>query len=121
ILLPQRITVNAKQIAVLTQQAEQFNQLGFDLLLSDKILIIRAVPSWLRHSAISQWLPLWLEQLCPDSPEPLVKHLLSMLLNANRVSARAMLHSIPQLLNAPEFWLSVPLQLETTLSLLTEL
>ncbi|QBL10247.1 DNA mismatch repair endonuclease MutL [Rheinheimera sp. D18] len=121
ILLPQRITVNVEQIALLTQQAEQFNQLGFDLLLSDKILIIRAVPSWLRHSAISQWLPLWLEQLCLDSPEQLIKHLLSMLLNANRVSARAVLHSIPQLLNAPEFWLSVPLQLETTLSLLTEL
>lgn len=121
ILLPQRITVNAAQIAVLTQQAEQFNQLGFDLLLSDKILIIRAVPSWLRHSPISQWLPLWLEQLCLDSPEPLITHLLSMLLNANRVSARAVLNSIPQLLNAPEFWLSVPLQLEATLSLLTEL
>ncbi|WP_134057584.1 DNA mismatch repair endonuclease MutL [Rheinheimera aquimaris] len=120
LLLPQRITLNAQQCCLLTDRAEQFNRLGFDMLLTDQLLIVRAVPLWLRHTVVSQWLGEWLQQLCLQPVDDLCHHLLSMLLNANRVSAGAMLESAPQLLSAPEWWVSAPLQLEATLNSLTE-
>lgn len=120
LLLPQRITLNAQQCRLLTDKAEQFNRLGFDMLLTDQLLIVRAVPLWLRNTVVSQWLGEWLQQLCLQPVEDLCRHLLAMLLNANRVSAGAMLESAPQLLSAPEWWVSTPLQLEATLKSLTE-
>lgn len=120
LLLPQRITLNTQQCRLLTDKAEQFNRLGFDMLLTDQLLIVRAVPLWLRNTVVSQWLGEWLQQLCIQPVEDLCRHLLSMLLNANRVSAGVMLESAPQLLSAPEWWVSAPLQLEATLNTLTE-
>jgi len=120
LLLPQRITLNAQQCRLLTDKAEQFNRLGFDMLLTDQLLIVRAVPLWLRNTVVSQWLGEWLQQLCLQPVDDLCSHLLSMLLNANRVSAGAMLESAPQLLSAPQWWVSAPLQLEATLNSLTE-
>ena len=90
------------------------------MLLTDQLLIVRAVPLWLRNTVVSQWLGEWLQQLCLQPVEDLCRHLLAMLLNANWVSAGAMLESAPQLLSAPEWWVSTPLQLEATLKSLTE-
>ena len=120
LLLPQRISLNAQQCRLLTDKAEQFNRLGFDMLLTDQLLIVRAVPLWLRQTVVSQWLGDWLQQLSQQPVVDLCHHLLAMLLNANRVSASAMLESAPQLLSAPEWWVSTPLQLEATLNSLTE-
>ncbi|HEX5793923.1 MAG TPA: DNA mismatch repair protein MutL, partial [Rheinheimera sp.] len=121
LLLPQRIDVSKQQLSFLTSKAEQFSQLGFDMVLTDKVLIVRAVPGWLRQSTISQWLPAWLQQLAQQGADDLAASLLSMLLNANRVSATAVLNSAPQLLSAPQYWVGAPLQLEATLGMLTEL
>jgi len=120
LLLPQRISISPAQLAYLTQQADLFSQAGFDMLLTDHTLIVRAVPGWLRQTVLSHWLPEWLQQLTMQhKPQPL-QSLMSMLLNANGVSAAVVLNSTPQLLQMPELWVSVPLQLDATLSLFTE-
>lgn len=120
LLLPLRITLSAAQCRLLTEKAEQFSQLGFDMLLTDQLLIVRAVPAWLRQTVISQWLADWLEQLCLQPTEHVCQHLLAMLLNANRVPAAVVVESASQLLSLPEIWVSAPLQLKETLQLLTE-
>ena len=118
LLLPQRIHVTAAQLRQLTTQAEVFNHAGFDLLLTDQTVIVRSVPAWLKQTAISHWLPLWLQQ-CPTG-DNLIQSLLSMLLKANGVSAAALLNYATEILHMPQFWVCAPLQLETTLSLLPE-
>ncbi|MDX1392042.1 MAG: DNA mismatch repair protein MutL, partial [Rheinheimera sp.] len=95
-----------------------FSQAGFDILLSDQTLIIRAVPLWLRHSLISQWLPDWLQQLPATAPDNLLCSMLTMLLNANSINATAVLTLAHEVLAAPQYWVSAPLQLESTLRLL---
>lgn len=118
LLLPLRLKVTAAQIVLLTQYAAQFSQAGFDILLSDQTLIIRAVPLWLRHSLISQWLPDWLQQLPETAPDNLLCSMLTMLLNANSINATAVLTLAHEVLAAPQYWVSAPLQLESTLRLL---
>ncbi|MBZ9612484.1 DNA mismatch repair endonuclease MutL [Rheinheimera maricola] len=121
ILLPQRISVNATQVKQLTQQAELLSQAGFDLLLADQLLIVRAVPAWLRHSVLSHWLPLWLDAIRSHERQNLIVSLLSMLLNANGVTADTLLKSVPGMLSAPQHWVYVPLQLDASLSALAEM
>ena len=118
LLLPQRIHVTAAQLRQLTTQAEVFNHAGFDLLLTDQTVIVRSVPAWLKQTAISHWLPLWLQQ-CPTG-DNLIQSLLSMLLKANGVSAAALLNCATEILRMPQFWVCAPLQLDATLSLLPE-
>lgn len=117
LMLPQRIDVPAEVVAVLTEQATLLRDAGFDLLLIDKLVIVRAVPAWLRQSALSQWLPEWLHRLSQRS-ENVIEMLLSMLLNANGIAADALLHSVPDVLCRPEFWRAVPLQLDNSIALL---
>ena len=118
LLLPQRIHVTAAQLRQLTTQAEAFNHAGFDLLLTDQTVIVRSVPAWLKQTAISHWLPLWLQQ-CPTG-DNLIQSLLSMLLKANGVSAAALLNCATEILRMPQLWVCAPLQLDATLSLLPE-
>ncbi|SEH59964.1 DNA mismatch repair protein MutL [Rheinheimera pacifica] len=119
LLLPLRISVNAMQLRTLTQLADSFSRAGFDMLLTDNTVIVRAVPDWLRQTVLGHWLPLWFEQLVQHSGDEVVGVLLSMLLNANEVAAVTVLKSVPQVLSLPEYWHSAPLQLDATLSLLT--
>jgi DNA mismatch repair protein MutL len=120
LLLPQRFSISSAQLDWLTQQAAQFSTAGFDILLTDQTLIVRAVPAWLRHTVLSQWLPQWLEQSAVLTTDKMLPSLLSMLLNANSVAASTVLASAYDVLSAPQFWHCVPLQLEQTLSLLQE-
>lgn len=120
LLLPQRISISTAQLQVLTAKAEQLSQAGFDLLLTDLTAIVRAVPAWLRQSAVSQWLPMWLGQLVTHNEQDLLSDLLSMLLNANRVDVQRVLTSIPQVLQHPEYWHFVPLQLDAAIRQLQE-
>ena len=118
ILLPQRIEVNARQLQLLTQLAAEFSHAGFDLLVNDKTVIVRKVPVWLRQSVISQWLPLWLARLQETDERNILTSLLSMLLNANTVSALAVLQFAAELPQLPQLWVSSPLLLDETLSVL---
>jgi len=119
LLLPLRISINAVQLRTLTQLADSFSRAGFDMLLTDNTVIVRAVPDWLRQTVLGHWLPLWFEQLVQHSGDEVVSILLSMLLNANGVAAVTVLSSVPQVLSLPEYWCCAPLQLDATLSLLT--
>jgi DNA mismatch repair protein MutL len=118
ILLPQRIALSKAQLQQLTRVATQLADAGFDVLLSDNTAIVRAVPAWLRQSLLSQWLPLWFSRVSAQQ-DPL-QLLLSMLLNANGLSAQQLLNLYPELLNTPSCWHSAPLQLDSTLARLHE-
>lgn len=118
ILLPQRITLSKAQLTLLTRVATQLSDAGFDVLLTDQTAIVRAVPAWLRQSLLSQWLPLWFSRVS-EQQDPL-QLLLSMLLNANGVSAQQLLNLYPELLDTPSCWHSASLQLDSTLARLHE-
>lgn len=118
ILLPQRIALSKTQLQQLTRVATQLSEAGFDVLLTDQTAIVRAVPAWLRQSLLSQWLPLWIGRVS-EQQDPL-QLLLSMLLNANGVSAQQLLNLYPELLDTPSCWHSAPLQLDSTLARLHE-
>lgn len=119
LLLPLRISVNAAQLSKLTQLADSFSRAGFDMLLTDNTVIVRAVPDWLRQTVLGHWLPLWFEQLVQQNSDNVPETLLLMLLNAEGVAAGTVLKSVPQVLSLSEYWVSAPLQLDATLSLLT--
>ena len=120
LLLPQRISISAALLKLLTAKAELLSQAGFDVLLIDLTAIVRAVPAWLRHAVLSQYLPLWLSQLEQNhSADPLTS-LLSMLLNANGVDARTLLKFMPDVLLQPEHWCYVSLPLDDVIRQLQE-
>ena len=119
LMLPQRIDVAVSVVALLTKQATLLKDAGFDLLLIDKLVIVRAVPAWLRQSALSQWLPEWLHRLQADS-ENVIEMLLSMLLSANGIAAEALLNSVPDVLRHYEYWRAVPLKLESSIAQLLQ-
>ncbi|MGP9801978.1 DNA mismatch repair endonuclease MutL [Rheinheimera sp. NSM] len=119
LLLPQRLTLDAAQMNVLTHHARQLNQAGFDMLLTDAILIIRAVPGWLRHTTLSHWIPLWLSQLAQTADAKPLHSLVSMLLSANGLDAALLLDYCPHIAGDSDR-LAVPLQLDATLALLQE-
>ncbi|NRQ44301.1 DNA mismatch repair endonuclease MutL [Rheinheimera sp. YQF-2] len=119
LLLPQRLKLDREQTLVLTQQAGMFSAAGFDMVLTDDTLIVRAVPDWLRHTTLSHWLPLWLTQLAQSPHDNPLFCLLSMLLNANGLDAARLLESCPQL-TADAHRVSVPLQLDASIAFLQE-
>ena len=120
VLLPQRISINRYQVTKLTQQAQALSSAGFDLLLTDNTLIVRAVPAWLRHSVISHWLEQWLSPDKVTGQDDLIYLLLFMLLTANGLAAAKLLSSVPAVLAAPQYWCSAPLQLDATISALPQ-
>jgi len=62
LLLPLRLPVSAAEKQLLVQHAEALALLGFDFLLNNQVLIVRAVPMLLKASDLSAWLPLWWQQ-----------------------------------------------------------
>lgn len=120
LLLPQRISISAALLKLLTAKAEQLSQAGFDLLLTDLTAIVRAVPVWLRQTALSQFLPVWLSHLEQHQTTDPLTSLLSMLLNANGVDAQALLKCMPDVLRQPAHWHYVPLQLDAAVRQLQE-
>ena len=59
LLLPLRLQISAAEKTLLLQHAESLATLGFDFLLNNQVLIVRAVPMLFKATDISQWLPLW--------------------------------------------------------------
>ncbi len=113
LLLPVRLTVTAAEKPLLLAQATLLAELGFDLLLNNQTLIIRAVPELLRQSAFSQWLPLWWQHwpaTTANSTE-LLQILLQHGLKQHWFSAETFLNYFAPLLSEPHYWLAVPLDL----------
>jgi DNA mismatch repair protein MutL len=62
LLLPLRLPLQELEKALLLEHAQHLAELGFDLVLNNNVLIVRAVPQLLRQTAVSQWLPMWWQQ-----------------------------------------------------------
>lgn len=100
LLLPLRLTLTATELPLLLSFAETLEALGFDLLIKDNIAIIRGVPVWLRHTAISQWFAELLQQLAQTTATELARTLLQLLFTANYLQAELLLNYYPQALVA---------------------
>ncbi|WNO60175.1 DNA mismatch repair endonuclease MutL [Rheinheimera sp. MMS21-TC3] len=131
LLLPLRFNITDEQIAILTTNATAIKQYGFDSVITDKLLIIKAVPVWLRHTNINQWFPEILQQLAEDerlsatdsqskSNNSLGYNLLFMLLDGDWLDAKVLLENFSIQLNKPELWHAVPLQLQDSIKLLSK-
>lgn len=131
LLLPLRFTISDAQIAILTANATAIKQCGFASVITDKLLIIKTVPVWLRHTNITQWFPEFLQQLAEDeslstrashyqSNQGVGYSLLFMLLDGNWLDATVLLESFALQLQAPERWHAVPLQLQDSIKLLSK-
>lgn len=113
LLLPVRLSVTTAEKPLLLAQATLLAGLGFDLLLNNQTLIIRAVPELLRHTAFSQWLPLWWQQwpATPANSTELLQILFQHGLKQHWFSAESFLNYFAPLLSEPQCWLAVPLDL----------
>lgn len=70
LMMPQRWPLHAAEVSLLVQFVDVAPQLGFDFLVSNQTLIVRAVPQLLKATRIDQWLPQWLNQA---ASEPSIK------------------------------------------------
>ena len=100
LLLPLRLQLITPELGWLLQQAAALEELGFDLLIRDNTAIIRAVPQWLRHTAISDWFSLMLQQGRQAQQAVTATALLALLLSANFLQAEILLNSFSQLLTS---------------------
>lgn len=100
LLLPLRLQLITPELDWLLQQAAALEELGFDLLIRDNTAIIRAVPQWLRHTAISDWFSLMLQQGRQAQQAVTATALLTLLLSANFLQAEILLNSFSQLLTS---------------------
>lgn len=100
LLLPLRLTLTAAELPLLLSYAETLEALGFDLLIKDNTAIVRSVPVWLRHTAISQWFAEFLQQLAQATAVEPAQMLLQLLLTANYLQAELLLNYYPQALLA---------------------
>lgn len=112
LLLPERLKLAAQEIDVLTAKATQLAQMGFDLVLSNHVLIIRAVPRLLQGTPLAAVLPRWwAEWAAEDAISQLWCQLLRLLLNQQMLLPGTLLQSTALLLQQPALWCAVPLDL----------
>jgi len=114
LLLPLRLALQESEKSALLTQAENLAELGFDLVLNNNVLIVRAVPLLLRQTALSQWLPLWW-QLWSEQPvtgvRPLLLQLLQSGLQQQWFSLAIFLNYFTPHLSEPSGWHAVPLDI----------
>jgi DNA mismatch repair protein MutL len=117
LLLPLRLALQESEKSALLAQAENLAELGFDLVLNNNVLIVRAVPLLLRQTALSQWLPLWWqlwsEQLV-TGVKPLLLQLLQSGLQQQWFSLAIFLNYFTPHLSEPSGWHAVPLDISAS-------
>jgi len=121
LLLPLRLPLQDGEKVLLLAHAQVLAELGFDLVLNNNVLIVRAVPQLLRQTALSQWLPQWWIQWS-GQPVAGVRPLLLQLLQSG---FKQQWFSLPLFLNyfsphLSEFsdWHAVPLDISSSQMLL---
>lgn len=67
LMMPQRWPLHGAEVSLLLKFVDVAPQLGFDFLVSNQTLIVRAVPQLLKATRIDQWLPQWLNQAANES------------------------------------------------------
>lgn len=117
LLLPLRLPLQDVEKTMLLMHAQYLAELGFDLVLNNKVLIVRAVPLLLRQTALSQWLPLWWQQWS-EQPVSDVRQLLLQLLQSGLqqqwFSLAIFLNYFAPHLSEPSGWHAVPLDISTS-------
>lgn len=102
LLLPVRFAVTPTELAALLVQADTLALLGFDLLLKDHTLVVRAVPIWLRHTMINQWFSPFLSQLDQLDSSEIATKLMQLLLTESYLQVQNLLHCYPEALVEPQ-------------------
>lgn len=113
LLLPLRLQLLENEKNLLLEQATLLAALGFDLLLNNQVLIVRAVPAVLRQTALSQWLPLWWGgwTQAVTTTEALVEDLLKFGLKQHWFSLPVFLNYFQPQRSDPAGWCAVPLDI----------
>jgi DNA mismatch repair protein MutL len=120
LLMPVRLTLQQTEQQFLLGKADLLSHLGFDFLVSDQTLIVRAVPVWLRQSAVAQWLPLWWQGWLQQQETQLLSLLLQQLLGSELLQASALVKHFPLLSQQGPHWHAVPLDLTASIQLLQD-
>jgi DNA mismatch repair protein MutL len=120
LLMPVRLALQQTEQEFLLSKAELLNHLGFDFLVSNQTLIVRAVPAWLRQSAVAQWLPVWWQSFAQQSETELLGLLLRQLLQSAVLQAASLVKYFPLLSQQGPHWHAVPLDLTTAIQLLQD-
>ncbi len=112
LLLPERLRLEPAEVNLLTANAGLLCQMGFDLVLSNQVLIIRAVPQLLQGTPLSHVLPLWWSGWPAQTELTLMwQQLLHLLLSRQLLSLPLLLQTEVELLQRPEHWCAVPVDL----------
>ncbi len=120
LLMPVRLTLQQTEQQFLLGKADLLSHLGFDFLVSNQTLIVRAVPTWLRQSAVAQWLPLWWQSWAQQQETELLSLLLQQLLSSRVLQASALVKHFPLLSQQGSHWHAVPLDLTASIQLLRD-
>lgn len=120
LLMPVRLTLQQTEQQFLLGKADLLSHLGFDFLVSNQTLIVRAVPAWLRQSAAAQWLPLWWQSWAQQQETELLSLLLQQLLSSRVLQASALVKHFPLLSQQGPHWHAVPLDLTASIQLLRD-
>lgn len=107
LLMPIRLKISTHELPALLCQAQQLSALGFDLLVHESVVIIRAVPLLLKHTAIAQWLPLWWQYWHAESPQSeqqLLQSLWSVLLTESGLAPDKITHYFAAIASDPKLW-----------------
>jgi DNA mismatch repair protein MutL len=117
LLLPLRLPLQEVEKALLLEHAQHLAELGFDLVLNNNVLIVRAVPQLLRQTAVSQWLPMWWLQWAAQpvsGVRPLLLQLLQSGLQQQWFSLAIFLNYFEPHLSEPSDWHAVPLDISAS-------
>lgn len=106
LLLPVRLQLSAPEVSALTANAGSLSAMGFDLLLSNVTLIIRAVPALLATLPLADILSRWWAGWAGRDAD---WHSLLVLLFAERAAQPALQHALQALYSEPAYWHAVPL------------
>ena len=120
LLMPVRLTLQQTEQGFLLSKADLLSHLGFDFLVSNQTLIVRAVPAWLRQSAVAQWLPLWWQGWSQQQDTQLLSLLLQQLLGSRVLQASSLMKHFPLLSEQGPHWCAVPLDLTASIQLLQD-
>jgi DNA mismatch repair protein MutL len=112
LLMPIRLKIGAHELPALLCQAQQLSALGFDLLVHESVVIIRAVPILLKQTAIAQWLPLWWQHWpanVAQTEHQLLMSLWTVLLPEAKLTLDKIQHAFAAIASDPTHWSIEPI------------
>lgn len=121
LLLPERLRLEPAEVSLLTNHATRLSQMGFDLVLSNQVMIIRAVPQLMQGAPLAAVLPQWWGQWQEQTTlQQLWCQLLQLLLQRQWLTAASLLQHQAALFQQPELWQAVPVDLSISRQQLQE-